>query len=76
MKVVIRTDASTKIGSGHVMRCLTLAEGLKDRGAEVLFVCREHIGHLCDFIEGKSIKVYRLSAPSDQVGRISGRHAA
>jgi UDP-2,4-diacetamido-2,4,6-trideoxy-beta-L-altropyranose hydrolase len=63
MKIAIRTDASTKIGSGHVMRCLTLAEGLNAKGTEVIFICREHIGNLCDFLVKKNFKVFRLPAP-------------
>jgi UDP-2,4-diacetamido-2,4,6-trideoxy-beta-L-altropyranose hydrolase len=50
MKVVFRADASINIGTGHVMRCLTLAGLLKELDTEVMFICREHTGHLCDFI--------------------------
>ena len=39
LKVVIRTDASNAIGSGHLMRCLALATELKKSGANVQFIC-------------------------------------
>ncbi|MDB5764022.1 MAG: hypothetical protein JWQ21_3017 [Herminiimonas sp.] len=41
MKTAIRTDASQEIGTGHVMRCLTLADELRARGADIRFVCRQ-----------------------------------
>ncbi|WP_430459827.1 UDP-2,4-diacetamido-2,4,6-trideoxy-beta-L-altropyranose hydrolase [Thalassolituus sp. LLYu03] len=51
MKVAFRCDASTKIGTGHVMRCLTLAGELKQRGHECRFLCREQPGHLIKLIQ-------------------------
>lgn len=60
MRVVFRADTSLEIGTGHVMRCLTLAEALKARGAECHFLCREHPGHLCDAIEARGFLVIRL----------------
>jgi UDP-2,4-diacetamido-2,4,6-trideoxy-beta-L-altropyranose hydrolase len=50
MRVVFRTDSSSMIGSGHLMRCLTLARVLVDRDAEVSFVCNDLPGHLAHFI--------------------------
>jgi UDP-2,4-diacetamido-2,4,6-trideoxy-beta-L-altropyranose hydrolase len=46
MNVLFRTDASLQIGTGHVMRCLTLANALRERGAECRFICRAHEGNL------------------------------
>lgn len=60
MTIVFRTDSSLAIGSGHVMRCLTLADELRNRGVDVEFVCREHFGHLIGFIEGKGFPVRRM----------------
>lgn len=45
MKVVIRADASVELGTGHVMRCLTLARALRDHcNAAVSFICRAATG--------------------------------
>jgi len=53
LKILIRTDSSVQIGTGHVMRCLTLADELRERGAEIVFVCRDFAGNLCGYIEEK-----------------------
>jgi UDP-2,4-diacetamido-2,4,6-trideoxy-beta-L-altropyranose hydrolase len=58
--VVFRADASSRIGHGHVVRCLTLAGVLRDHGIESTFVCREHDGHLCDRIAQRGFGVARL----------------
>ena len=60
MKIAFRVDASLTIGSGHVMRCLTLASALRKRNVEVSFVSRKHEGHYCDLVEERSFVVSRL----------------
>lgn len=49
MKVAFRVDASNHIGTGHVIRCLTLAAHLKDLAIDSIFLHRafpDHLGHL------------------------------
>jgi UDP-2,4-diacetamido-2,4,6-trideoxy-beta-L-altropyranose hydrolase len=49
-KIWIRADASVRIGTGHVMRCLTLAKQCRAQGAEVTFFCRQADGDMRNFI--------------------------
>jgi UDP-2,4-diacetamido-2,4,6-trideoxy-beta-L-altropyranose hydrolase len=58
--VVIRADASRSIGTGHVMRCITLADFLAEIGADVVFLCRHHEGNLCGLIEQRGYRVRGL----------------
>lgn len=63
MRVIIRADASLAIGSGHVMRCLTLAEALRAAGHTVAFICRAHDGHLSAVIAQAGFEVFMLTKP-------------
>ena len=74
-RVAIRVDASIQIGSGHVMRCLTLADTLSRQGAAIVFVCREHAGNLCGLIEKRGFKVLRLPRRDDVDSFAWNRHA-
>lgn len=64
MNVVFRADASLSIGTGHVIRCLTLAEELRRQGHNCQFVCRDHPGHLAGFIVSKGFICELLSNPA------------
>lgn len=71
MRVAFRVDASTHIGTGHVVRCLTLAQALRERGAECFFVHRLHPGHLSELIGQEGYAVRELPAPA-KVADIEG----
>jgi UDP-2,4-diacetamido-2,4,6-trideoxy-beta-L-altropyranose hydrolase len=58
--VMLRADASIRAGTGHVMRCLTLASALRLAGARCEFLCRELYGHLIDLVIEKGFVVHRL----------------
>ncbi|MGM0440433.1 MAG: UDP-2,4-diacetamido-2,4,6-trideoxy-beta-L-altropyranose hydrolase [Chlamydiota bacterium] len=75
MDVIIRADASVLIGTGHVMRCLTLAEMLRKHGHSVSFISRDLPGNLINIIsnEGYNVtvlpfndkKTYQEHSPTD-----------
>ena len=60
MNITFRVDASLQMGTGHVMRCLTLAQVLEENGANVEFICRKHTGSLTDKIRLNGFIVHEL----------------
>jgi UDP-2,4-diacetamido-2,4,6-trideoxy-beta-L-altropyranose hydrolase len=64
-RVCFRVDASVRIGSGHVMRCLAIADALSKAGVGSRFVCREHERHLGERIRDSG-HALTLLAPSSQ----------
>lgn len=59
---LFRVDASTVIGSGHVMRCLTLAKALQPSGWFIAFACRAHQGNLIQWLRHQGLEVIELTA--------------
>lgn len=71
--VVFRVDASVQIGSGHVMRCLTLADALRASSVNCHFLCRAHAGHMIDAICSRGYVVHELPvAKQDVQSTVSG----
>lgn len=60
MKAVFRADASLQIGTGHIMRCLTLADALVAKGVDCQFICRAHEGNLIEFVRSKGYTTHAL----------------
>jgi UDP-2,4-diacetamido-2,4,6-trideoxy-beta-L-altropyranose hydrolase len=67
LRVAFRTDASIQIGTGHVMRCLTLADALAEKGAGCLFISRAHEGNLNEMIVARGHPVLPLPADRGEV---------
>ena len=63
--IAIRADASGEIGSGHVMRCITLADDLARRGARVTFICRVIPDVLAAMLRGKGHALRLLPEAED-----------
>jgi UDP-2,4-diacetamido-2,4,6-trideoxy-beta-L-altropyranose hydrolase len=58
------------------MRCLTLAEGLREKRCKVLFICRELPGNLNHVITAQGFDLYRLPAAEARESTLDwNRHA-
>jgi UDP-2,4-diacetamido-2,4,6-trideoxy-beta-L-altropyranose hydrolase len=61
VNIYFRVDSSCQIGSGHVMRCLALAEELRLRGAQITFICRQHEGNINSLINDRLFNLIEIS---------------
>ena len=64
LNLVFRVDASSTIGAGHLMRCLTLAAALKSAGAHIDFICRDLPGNYACWLRQRDYRVFLLPAAS------------
>ncbi|ETA50653.2 UDP-2,4-diacetamido-2,4,6-trideoxy-beta-L-altropyranose hydrolase [Ponticoccus alexandrii] len=73
-QVVFRTDAGQRIGTGHVMRCLSIADRLiaqaaeKNEALQVHFICKAHIGHMAEQIAARGHRCTLLPAEAEWKG--------
>ncbi len=68
--IVFRVDAATRIGIGHVMRCLTLAKKLLLAHNNIVFLCKQYHGNLIAYIAQQGFQVHALSAPKQPIDNI------
>ncbi len=59
-EIVFRVDSSMRIGIGHLMRCLTLADKLRQQGVNSLFICRDLPGQRTDLIAHRGYSLHLL----------------
>lgn len=63
MQVLIRADASTQMGTGHVMRCLALAQACLAEGWQVSFLMGKGVPSLAQRLKDEGIEIIEMLEP-------------
>lgn len=77
--LIIRADASPRMGTGHVMRCLALAQAARKEGVDVRMICRLGVSWLRDRLAREDIPLLELpdmppttEKPADLLDQLQG----
>lgn len=65
--LLIRADANVAMGTGHVMRCLALAQAWQDSGGRSVFVMADNTPSLERRLQDEGMEVERLAAGAGTV---------
>ncbi len=60
VRVAFRVDASLEIGIGHVVRCLALADALRELGVDCIFLSCSHVGNINSQVRLRQYEVFDL----------------
>ena len=63
--ILFRADGNGTIGTGHIMRCLSIADGLKRIGEESVFVCADD--NMKNLIESRGYRCEVLGTRYDDM---------
>jgi UDP-2,4-diacetamido-2,4,6-trideoxy-beta-L-altropyranose hydrolase len=64
MKLLIRSDASINMGTGHVMRCLALAQAWKQKRGDVIFAMAEVPPGINARLQDEGMEVMAVTFPA------------
>jgi len=64
-RLLVRADGNTAIGTGHVMRCLALAQAWQDAGGAVTFAMREPSANLRQRLDDEKIEIEEIAGAED-----------
>src|SRR5579864_7125833 len=65
MRLLIRADATTSMGIGHLMRCMALGQAWQQQGGTVEFLTRCENAALVGRLQAEGFSVSQLGADSD-----------
>jgi UDP-2,4-diacetamido-2,4,6-trideoxy-beta-L-altropyranose hydrolase len=83
MRILIRADTSDGVGTGHLVRCLALAAGLRELGARVTLACTPtppHVSRMvseagCDLVDVASGSVAAKRRATEELLAAADQHA-